>query len=151
MDKSKNCLLDENSIKIKLLDIFPSISDLKQKKNELDIIFQGLDIFFNLIELLTTKKEVTIKTNNKSSIIISLIKSNNLFATSIFNIKKGVQWITFSYENKKKKDSNLAQNILDCIKIKLTCEFVKNSHIKTNTIVINSKKFKHKKFGAQHD
>ena len=103
MDKQQKSTNDETSINLQLLDIFPSINDLKEQKNELDIIFQGLDIFHNLFELLSTKKEITLKTNNKSSIIISLIKLNNLFATSVFNIKQGDQWITFSYENKKKK------------------------------------------------
>ena len=141
MDKSKNTNPEENTIIIKLLDIFPSISDLKERKNDMDIIFQGLDIFYNLFELLTTKKEITLKTNNKSSIIISLIKSNNLFATSVFNIKKGIQWISFSYENKKKKDSNLAHSLIDCIKIKLNCE-IQNKKINNNNIITNSKKLK---------
>ena len=142
MDKSKNPNCEENIIIIKLLDIFPSISDLKERKNDMDIIFQGLDIFYNLFELLTTKKEITLKTNNKSSIIISLIKSNNLFATSVFNIKKGIQWISFSYENKKKKDSNLAHSLIDCIKIKLNCEIHKKNINNNNNLVTNTKKLK---------
>ena len=83
-----------------------------QRKNELDIIFQGLDIFYNLFELLSTKKEITLKTNNRRSIIISLIKLNNLFATCVFNIKQGEHWITFSYENKKKKTQVLPKAYL---------------------------------------
>ena len=148
MDKSKNPNPEENTIIIKLLDIFPSISDLKERKRDMDIIFQGLDIFYNLFELLTTKKEITLKTNNKSSIIISLIKSNNLFATSVFNIKKGIQWISFSYENKKKKDSNLAHSLIDCIKIKLNCE-ISNKKINNNNLSTNTKKLKNN-ISSQH-
>lgn len=104
MDKAKNSSSKEdNTIKIKLLDIFPTLNDLKQQNSDIDIIFQGLNIFYNLFELLTNKTEIMLNINNKSSIIISLIKKNDLFATSIFNIKQGEQWITFSYENKKKK------------------------------------------------
>ena len=113
-------------IKIKLLDIFPSILELKQQQNDLEIIFQGLDVFYNLYDLLKKKTEVTLNLKNKTSIIISLIKSNNIFATCIFNIKQGEQWVTFSYENKKKKETSFAQSLIDCIKIKLNCEISKN-------------------------
>ena len=144
MNKSKNLPSEENCIKIILLDIFPSISELIQQKNELDIIFQGLDIFYNLFELLSTKKEITLKTNNRRSIIISLIKLNNLFATCVFNIKQGEHWITFSYENKKKKDSSFAQSLFNCIKIKLSCELInKNTNINNNSLLSNSKKIKY--------
>ena len=144
MEKGKSPSKEENSIKIKLLDIFPSIKELKQQKNDLDIIFQGLDIFHNLFELLTTKKVITLKTHNKSSIIISLVKSNSLITTCVFNIKQGEQWINFSYENKKKKDSILAQNLIDCIKIKVYCEKVKHNNTinNNNSVIANHKKLK---------
>ena len=143
MDKSNNPSNEEEiSIKIKLLDIFPSINDLKQQKDEIDIVFQGLDTFFNLLDLLIKKDEITLKIKKKKSIIISLIKSNILFATCLFNIKQGEQWISFTYENKKKKDTSLAQSLIDCIKIKINCEIFKNSVI-NNNIIFNSKKSKY--------
>ena len=141
MDKAKNPSSKEDIIiKIKLLDIFPTLNDLKQQNKEIDIIFQGLNIFYNLFELLNNKTEITLKIKSKSSIIISLIKKNDLFATSIFNIKQGEQWITFSYENKKKKDTSLAQSLINCIKIKLNCEIEHNKN--ANNMILNSKKLK---------
>ena len=110
-------------IKIKLIDIFPSLNELIQQQEELYIIFQGLDVFYNLCEILENKTELTINIKNKNSIIISLIKSENIFATCFYTIKQGEQWITFSYENKKKKETSFAQSLIDCIKIKLNCEF----------------------------
>ena len=109
MDKSKSPPHSprDRNIKIKLLDIFPSLSELNQQQEELDIIFQGLDIFYNLYELLENKTELTINIKNKKSIIISLIKSSNIFATCFYTIKSGEQWITFSYENKKKKENRI--------------------------------------------
>ena len=147
MDKSKSPQKSprENIIKIKLLDIFPSIIELKQQQKELDIIFQGLDIFYNLYELLNNKTELTLNIKNKNSIIISLIKSNNIFATCVFHIKKGDHWITFSYENKKKKETNFVQSLIDCIKIKLNCELSKNPIKNKNNknIFLNTKKLNH--------
>ena len=132
----------ENIIKIKLLDIFPSIKELEQQQNELNIIFQGLDIFYNLYDLLKNKTELTLNPGSKNSIIISLIKSDNIFATSVFNIKQGEQWITFNYENKKKKELSFAQSLIDCIKIRLNCEVNKvNKNI--GNLILNSKKINH--------
>ena len=128
MNKSKSphrspCV---NIIKIKLLYIFSSIIELKQQPNGLDIIFQGLDVFFDLYDLLKNQTEITLNLKNKTSIMISLIKNNNIFATYILNIKQGEQCVTFSYENKKKKETNFAQSLIDCIKIKINREFSKN-------------------------
>ena len=158
MDRSKSPPRSptENLIKIKLLDIFPSINELQQQQNDLDIIFQGLDIFYNLFELLKSKIELTINTKNKTSIIISLIKSNNIFATCVFNIKQGEQWVTFSYENKRKKEASFAQSLIDCIKIKLNCEFIKNliKNKKSKNINLNTKKINNnniKNFYLKHN
>ena len=69
MDKSNNPSNEEEiSIKIKLLDIFPSINDLKQQKDEIDIVFQGLDTFFNLLDLLIKKDEITLKIKKKNQL-----------------------------------------------------------------------------------
>ena len=127
-------------IKIKLLDIFPSLNELMQQQEELNIIFQGLDIFYNLYELLETKTELTINIKNKNSIIISLIKSSNIFATCFYTIKQGEQWITFSYENKKKKETSFAQSLIDCIKIKINCDFFQDKNILGNSLILNTKK-----------
>ena len=73
--------------------------------NILKLFFsENLDKFYNLYELLENKTELTIDIKNKTSINISLIKSNNIFASCFYNIKQGEQWLTFSYENKKKKE-----------------------------------------------
>ena len=141
MDKQNSPLNSprETIIRLKLLDIFPSIIELEQQQNEISIIFQGLDTFYNLYDLLKTKTEITLNAKTKSSIIISLIKSDNIFATSNFNIKQGEQWITFSYENKKKKELSFVQSLIDCIKIRLNCEFDKN----ISNIILNTKKINH--------
>ena len=142
MDKSKSPPHSprDRIIKIKLLDIFPSLNELMQQQEELDIIFQGLDIFYNLYELLETKTELTINIKNKNSIIISLIKSSNIFATCFYTIKQGEQWITFSYENKKKKETSFAQSLIDCIKIKINCDFFQDKNILGNSLILNTKK-----------
>ena len=142
MDKSKSPPHSprDRIIKIKLLDIFPSLNELMQQQEELDIIFQGLDIFYNLYEIQETKTELTINIKDKNSIIISLIKSSNIFATCFYTIKQGEQWITFSYENKKKKETSFAQSLIDCIKIKINCDFFQDKNILGNSLILNTKK-----------
>ena len=105
------------SISIKLLDISPLLDDLitnletENENEELLIIFQGNNTFYDLRQLLNTKEEITIKLNkNKKTIIISLVKSDILLSTTIFNIKNGENWILFNF---KENDKN--------IKIKLSC------------------------------
>ena len=114
-------------ITIKLLDIFPSLDELTiGPKEELLIIFQGNNEFYDLKELLIYKREIMININKfKKTIIISIIKQDILYATSFFNIKNGEHWLTFNYENKKKRKS-LSLSLVDCIKIKLLCTY-KNS------------------------
>ena len=120
--------MEENSSKfnilsIKLLDIFPSIDEISKNSEELLIIFQGNNSFFDLRELFELKKEIIIKIGkNKKTIIISLIKSDILFAKSISDIRIGEQWITFNYENKERKPLNFASSLVDCIKIKISCK-----------------------------
>ena len=123
-----------NIIKISILDIFPSFSELNPKQEEMFAIFQGLNNFFDLEELLSTHKKIEIENSNQSSLIVSLIKSNNIIASGFINIKQGEQWITLNYETKNKKiSSKLAFNLMDCIKIKIFCE-AKNKNQINNTL-----------------
>ena len=155
MDKSKSPPHSprDRNIKIKLLDIFPSINELMLQQQELNIIFQGLDKSYNLYELLENKTELTINIKNKTSINISLIKSNNIFASCFYNIKQGEQWLTFSYENKKKKEISFAKSLIDCIKIKLICDVSKNKEMKNiqnNELFLNRKKLHYNSNNKNH-
>ena len=128
-----------STIKLIILDIFPSYNELNPTQEEMLLIFQGLNSFFDLNEILTTKKQIEIQNNNQSTIIVSLIKSNNIIATAFVNIKQGEQWVTFNYENKNKKiNTNLALSLMDCIKLKLFCEVKSKSLINSTFTNINN-------------
>ena len=78
-----------------------------EKKNNKSSLFGG-ETKVNNILLNTEKETKTVKIdaiNTSGSLFSTDVKSNNLFATSLFNIKQGEQWISFTYENKKKKDN----------------------------------------------
>ena len=135
-----NCPSPE-PIKISILDIFPSFIELNPKQEEMLLIFQGLNNFYNLKEMLTLHNKIEIENNEQSSILISLIKSSTIIASGFITIKQGEQWITLNYENKNKKNSsNLAFNLMDCIKLKIYCELKNKSQINTtfNNININN-------------
>jgi len=109
-------------IKILILDLYPSYDELNPDGEELLLIFEGINIFFDLKDLLTSKNKIEINNNNQSRLIVSLIKSNNIIASGYLNLKYGEQWIKMNSENKKKSTMNLALSLIDCIKIKIFCE-----------------------------
>lgn len=125
MDKaeSKNQL-----IKIIFLEIIPPINELIKTKEEINIIFQGNDNFYDLKKLLSSKMPIQLN-RYKKSLIITLLKSNNIFATGLFTIRPGEQNIILNYENKKKNILTKAiniNNLIECIKIKILCEYENN-------------------------
>ena len=130
MDKtdSKN-----NVIKITFLEINPPINELSKSKEELKIIFQGHDNFYDLKKCLSLKAPITLN-HYKNSIIMTLLKSNNIIATGLFIIRPGEQNVIFNYENKKKIEITKAVNInnlQDCIRIKIFCQ-TDNSNFNIN-------------------
>ena len=122
MDKadSKN-----QPIRITFIEINPPINELIKPKDELNIIFQGHDNFYDFKKCFSTK--IPIQLNRyKKSLIMTLLKSNSIFATGLFTVRHGEQNIIFNYEDNKKVKAKKAVNInnlLDCIKIKILCEF----------------------------
>ena len=123
--------MDENSIiKLTLNDIFPALEEIeKNSKEEISIIFQGLNMFYNLKDLLLNKKAIYInKFSSKNTLLISLVQSVDILANGLLKIKSGSQWVTFSYENKKvSPQSNLALSLIDCIKININCLIIYNN------------------------
>jgi len=137
--------MDQNIVlKLILIDIFPSIDEIMHNNNneEISIIFQGLNIFYNLKDLLSNKKVIYINKQipKNNELILSLIQSIQILATGILSVKSGKQWVTFSYQNKKKSTSlNLVQSLIDCIKINFSCEIIFNNiEYYYNTILSNN-------------
>ena len=136
MDSNTNNKFDSknNVLKITFLEIYPSINELVKPKEDFNIIFQGNDNFFDFKKFLSSKTPIQLS-YNKKSLIITLLKNNNIFATGFFTIRQGEQNIFFNYENNKKSISNKKMNInnlSECIKIKIFCETETISTISTN-------------------
>ena len=122
-------------IKIIILEIVPSLKSLEKNNDQISIIFQGINVIYNLRKLLIGKTEILIN-NCKSSLIISLLKSDRVFATSLFKITYGEQWITFDYDSKNTSVLKLNIKSLDTIRMKVKCE----RKIKVNKILSLSSK-----------
>ena len=122
-------------IKIIILEIVPSLKSLERNNDQISIIFQGINVIYNLRKLLIGKTEILIN-NCKSSLIISLLKSDRVFATSLFKITYGEQWITFDYDSKNTSVLKLNIKSLDTIRMKVKCE----RKIKVNKILSLSSK-----------
>ena len=128
-------------IKITFLEIFPPINELIKPKEDFNIIFQGNDNFFDFKKYLSSKTPIQLP-YNKNSLIMTLLKNNDIFATGLFTIRPGEQNIVFNCENNKKGLSNKTVNInnlSDCVKIKILCEIENLSENSTiNRITINT-------------
>ena len=125
MDKS-----DQNNqiLKIAFLEINPPINEIVKNKEEINIIFQGHDNFYDFKKHLLAKTPIYLN-RYKNSLMMTLLKSNNILATGLFTIRKGEQNVIFNYENKKKFPSTKAiniNNLSEYIKIKILCEFDNN-------------------------
>ena len=143
-------------IKLLILEIFPSLEELNNNNSEITISFQDKDndIIFNLNDILTSKKELELPCNYKSSSIKIIINKNDiLYASGLLQLKNGEQWVTLTYENKKRQiNSNLALSLMDCIKLKINCKIISgtesinisenkiNNIIKKNKQILNQKK-----------
>ena len=138
---------NSNLLKIKLilLDIFPSFEDLKkQYKEGLSIIFHGINMFYNLEELISQKQEIVLSPHqSKKKLMISIIKLTDILATGQLQVKQGTQWVTFLYENKEKPtQGNLALNLIDCIKINILVDILSENNLskRNNSIEIPERK-----------
>ena len=142
MDKTDQ---NNQTLKISFLEISPQINELVKNKEDLNIIFQGYDNFYDFKKHLS--KKIPIYLNRyKKALIMTLLKSNNILATGLFTIRPGEQNVIFNYEGKKKVASTKAiniNNLLDCIKIKILCEFDNNkdkqNSLSSNNILSESK------------
>ena len=138
---------NSNLLKIRLilLDIFPSFEDLKkQYKEGLSIIFHGINMFYNLEELISQKQEIVLSPHqSKKKLMISIIKLTDILATGQLQVKQGTQWVTFLYENKEKPtQGNLALNLIDCIKINILVDILSENNLskRNNSIEIPERK-----------
>ena len=125
MDKSGQ---NNQILKITFLEINPPINEIVKNKEEINMIFQGHDNFYDFKKNLLAKTPIYLN-RYKNSLMMTLLKSNNIFATGLFTIRQGEQNVIFNYENKKKFPSTKAiniNNLSEYIKIKILCEFDNN-------------------------
>ena len=133
MDKS-----DQNNqiLKIIFLEINPPINEIVKNKEEINIIFQGHDNFYDFKKHLLAKTPIYLN-RYKNSLMMTLLKSNSILATGLFTIRQGEQNVIFNYESKKKYPSTKAiniNNLSDCIKIKILCELDSNIKDKDHSL-----------------
>ena len=135
------------NIKLTFLDLFPTFEEIDTNNEGITINFQDFSFSYDLSELINTRDELLIPNQVPNQTIkVFLLKSDNIYATGPLTIKNGEQWVTFTYEHKKRTSTNLALSLIDCIKIKFICkmdyitnnlEFENNNIIITNTEMPN--------------
>ena len=123
MFEKKESKGERANLKLFFLDIFPSYEEIDENREGIILNFQNSDLIYNLEELIKNREEIFVPQQIPNQITrINLNKSNNLYASGPFTVKNGEQWVTFSYEHKKKQTSNFALSLIDCIKIKFLCK-----------------------------
>ncbi len=127
------------TMKLTFLEMNPPINELTKNKEEINIIFQGHDNFYDFKKYLSSKAPIQLN-RYKKSLMMTLLKSNNIMATGLLNVRPGEQNVIFNYEDKKnnaqKKTVNI-NNLLDSIKIKIFCEFDINTNSNYKDKIIN--------------
>ena len=121
------------SIILTIMDTFPVLEEIYSDNNneEICLCFHGKEDLYNFSDIIPNNNEIyyTVQNHNKNSIKMDLIKNNALFATGSFQLKTGEQWVTFSYENKKKSTNiSFALSLINCIKLKFSCKIDPNSN-----------------------
>ena len=111
------------NLRLSFIDLFPSYEEIDENNEGIILSFQNVDLTYNLTELIKNREVIFVPQQIPNNTIkIFLIKSNNPYAAGPFIVKNGEQWVTFSYDHKKKQSSNLALSLIDCIKIKFLCK-----------------------------
>ena len=123
------------NLKLSVLDFFPSLEEIDEDNEGIFLLFQNNDLTYNLGELIKNREELILPNMIPNQVIkVNLIKSSNLHASGLFTIKNGEQWVTFTYEHKKKNVNNLALSLIDCIKLKFSCQMDNFQAINMNMI-----------------
>ena len=131
---------DRVNIILTFLDLFPSLPEIDENNEGITITFQNSSFSYNLSELIKSLDELLLPNQIPNQIIkVNLLKNDNIYATGSLTIKNGEQWVTFSYEHKKKSTNNFALSLIDCIKIKFFCkmDYVSNME-NANNFIVNS-------------
>ena len=111
------------NLRLSFIDLFPSYEEIDENNEGIILSFQNVDLTYNLTELIKNREVIFVPQQIPNNTIkIFLIKSSNPYAAGPFIVKNGEQWVTFSYDHKKKQSSNLALSLIDCIKIKFLCK-----------------------------
>ena len=131
---------DRVNIILTFLDLFPSLPEIDENNEGITITFQNSSFSYNLSELIKSLDELLLPNQIPNQIIkVNLLKNDSIYATGSLTIKNGEQWVTFSYEHKKKSTNNFALSLIDCIKIKFFCkmDYVSNME-NANNFIVNS-------------
>ena len=127
------------NLKLTFLDLFPSYEEIDEANDGIIISFQNSDFTYNLIELIKNREEMFVPQQIPNQTIkINLLKGRNPYATGPFTVKSGEQWVTFTYDHKKKQNSNFALSLIDCIKIKFLCKIDYVPAINNNNQITNT-------------
>lgn len=97
------------------------MSDLSENNEPLTLNIPSINQSYDLSSLILSNQILDISLPKITYFTIS--KSEQTIAIAPFTLIKGVQWIQFNYETKKKSTlpSSFALSLIECIKVKIKC------------------------------
>ena len=114
------------------------MSDLSENNEPLTLNIPSINHSYDLSSLILSNQILDISLPKITYFTIS--KNEQTIAIAPFTLVKGVQWLQFNYETKKKSTlpSSFALSLIECIKVKVKCTLQqKKSHHNTTS---NNKK-----------
>ena len=135
------------NIQIEILELFPSVNEIIENKDEniiLIIIIKGIQNIFNLNDIIEEKIPISLKIKEiKTLIQLQIYKNEFLIGEVNFFPFNETKWLTVKYSKKYISKNKQINHLIDSLKIKMKCSLMNEALSKMkNNIIKKNKLFK---------
>ena len=132
------------NIQIEILELFPSVNEIIENKDEniiLIIIIKGIQNIFNLNDIIEEKIPISLKIKEiKTLIQLQIYKNEFLIGEVNFFPFNETKWLTIKYSKKYINKNKQINHLIDSLKIKMKCSFMNEALSKMKNNIIKKNK-----------